>query len=67
MTFDQVLRAVIEAIQPHLDTDRPNPQGIDEMVVMAKRLFAEEPNMEQAFSAAVRRVAELARMGWVKQ
>ena len=67
MTLDEVLREVVEAIQPIIDRDQPNPNGVEETIAQVKKLFAEEPHIEMAFVAAVSRIAVNARKGWIKQ
>ena len=67
MTLDQLINAVCEAAQPNMDCDTPQPDRLMGTVAAVKQLFAEQPNIEQAFVAIAMRIATEARKGYVKK
>lgn len=64
MTLEQLIVLVATAVQPHIDRDEPNPNGVSDAVTQMKRLFAEQPNIEAGFVAACLAVVQEARKGW---
>lgn len=61
MTLDELIVLVATAVQPHIDRDEPNPNGVADAVAQMKQLFAEQPNIEQGFIAACVTIAKEAR------
>lgn len=64
MNLIEATRAIVVAVQPHLDVDSPNPRGVDQLVSELNKAFQEEPNAKAAFIAAIQAIAAEARKGW---
>jgi hypothetical protein len=64
MTLDEIILTVCTAVQPFVDSEKPNPREVQVVVTELKQLFTEEPQAREAFVAAVVAIVKAARKNW---